>query len=168
MNTTTHRSPPEATGAYRPADGTDARPAAELVAGSAPLGDHELVPLLHKRLWFLVLVFTVYYTAVVIVRIVHSGRLNSAIDDWATPITVVILLGLLALLSIRCRMTLRQLRVVEFVLFAILAARVVLRGYVQFWQQDYIDRVHAWIATGDVENAREMLFGLAHRLMLVS
>ena len=58
MSTRTHTSP-DATAAYRPASGTDARPAAELVAGSAQVGASDLVPLLHKRLRFLVLVFTV-------------------------------------------------------------------------------------------------------------
>src|SRR5262249_20155058 len=95
-------------------------------------------------------------------------RLSSAVDDWATPATVVSFLGLGALLSSRRPMTLRQLRLVELALFAIIAGRVILRGYVQFWHLDYIDRVHAWIAAGDVDNAREFLFGLAHRLMLVS
>jgi hypothetical protein len=54
-------------------------------------------------------------------------------------------------------MTLRQLRLVEFVLFGILAGGVLIRGYLQFWHFDCIGRIQTSIAAGDVENAREML-----------
>lgn len=146
----------------------DYRPPVVVVAGSAPVSDHDLIPLLHKRLRFLVLVFVAFYSVVVLVRVAHPGRLESTLDDWANAATVGVLLGLLALLSGRRRRTLLQLRVVEFVLFAVIAGRVLFRGYMQFWYFDYLDRVHAWIAAGDEDNARQMLFGLAHRLMLVS
>src|SRR5688572_25464043 len=116
MNTTTPHSPPEATAAYRPA--------AELVAGSAPVSDHELVPLLRKRLRFLVLVFAAFYTVITVRHTVwHASALGSLTNAWASTLTVLVLYGLLAVLSARWRMTLRQLRAVEFGLFALLATR---------------------------------------------
>jgi serine/threonine-protein kinase len=165
MSTTTPHSPPESTGAYRPAGDTTGRPAVELVARSGPLRDAELVPLLHKRLRFLVLVFTVFYVIVTVLAYVQSGSIPQAsrLNIRASTATAVALLGLLAILSSRRRMTLRQLRAVELVLFAIFVARMGFRAYAMFWEADYMDRVHAWLAAGDVANAREMMTGLAHR-----
>jgi hypothetical protein len=60
----------------------------------SPAPRRSAVPLLHTRLRFLVLVFAVFYTVVVFVRIVHPGKLVSEIDDWANPTTVVNFLGL--------------------------------------------------------------------------
>jgi serine/threonine-protein kinase len=160
MNTTTpHASPPDATAAYRPA--------AELVAGSAPIGENGLVPLLHKRLRFLVLVFTVFYTLIALMlRVGYASTLRSATNAWTSNLTLIALFGLLALLSTRPQMTLRQLRTVEFLLFALLAGRFVVRGYALFWETDYIDRVHALIAAGDRAHAWELLTGFAHRVIL--
>src|SRR5262249_58982610 len=169
MNTTqTHDSPLEATAAYRPTRGPESRPAVEFVAGSAPVSQNELVPLLRKRLQFLVLVFTVFYVVVAVPLRALSAHTDLAIDNWANAATLVALLGLLALLSGRRPMSLRQLRVIEFVLFAIFAGRVFHRAYIQLWHLDYIDRVHGWIAAGDAPNARAMLSGLAHQLVALS
>ena len=164
----TDRPAPELTVDYQSAGASVGRLPLALATDSGLATADDLRTLLQRRLRFLVIVFAVYYAVVLLVRLVHPGKLISKIDDWATPITVVILLGLLALLSSRRRMPLRQLRLIEFVFFGILAARVLMRGYLQFWQRDYIGHVQALIAAGDVENAREMLFGLAHRLMMVS
>jgi serine/threonine-protein kinase len=169
MNPTqAHRPPPEATAAYRPAEDTSGRPAVALVAGSAPVSEGELVPLLRKRLRFLVLVFTVFYAVVtVLLHILSASGIQAfQFNTWAGIATVVALLGPLALLSGRRRMTLRQLRLIEFVLFAIFVARMAFRAYVLFWGSDSMDRVHGWLAAGDAANAREMLTGLAHRWLL--
>src|SRR5215510_9374973 len=120
MNTTHAHSPaPDATTPYRPAS-TDARPAAELVAGSAPLSEQELVPLLHRRLRFLVILSIVFYAVIgVLMRVLYPRLRGSTPDNWTNAGTLVVCIGLLALLSSRRHLTLRQLRVVEFVLFAL-------------------------------------------------
>src|SRR5262245_40642019 len=160
MNTTQpHDAQPDATAAHRPA--------AELVAGSAPASEDELVPLLRRRLRFLVLALTVFYVVfAILMRVFYVHARVPPIDNWANVIALVICFGFVALLSSRRPMTLRQLRVVEFLFFVVLVARMAIRGYVLLWDEDTIDRVLAWIAAGDVANAREMLTGLANRLIL--
>ena len=106
--TTSYHSPPGVTAAYHAPDGTHSRPAVELVARSAPVSENELVPLLHRRLRFLVLVFTVFYAVVsVLLHMQAAGTLQaSRLNTWASTATVVALLGPLAILSSRRRMTL--------------------------------------------------------------
>ncbi len=167
-------SAPTVTNPYRRLDAHDSRPPVGVVAGSAPFGDHELVPLLHKRLRFLVLVFIVVSAAVILLRVAYAQYWlpqpirTSTIEAWAHVGSLIALLGLLAGLTIPRSLTLRQLRVVELVLFAILAARVCLRGYVLFSFEDNIDRVRDSIAAGDMNNAHQMMSGLVHRLLLSS
>src|SRR4051812_14555383 len=104
MNPTrTQVAPPAATATHRPSDGTDSRPAVELVAGSAPVSENELVPLLHKRLRFLVLVFTVYYVAIFLLRALYGeyglpiSMWSSTVENWAGAATLLAFFGLLAL-----------------------------------------------------------------------
>jgi serine/threonine-protein kinase len=151
---------------YRPAGGTDGRPVVELVARSAPVGANELVPLLRKRLLFLVIIFAAHYTLVFLLHLCYTpfAQFSRGADPWASLATSVACLGLAAILSSRRGLTLRQLRGVEFLMVVLFAARMFLRGYVVLWQDDHIDRVHAWIAAGEGENARQMLIGLSHRL----
>jgi tRNA A-37 threonylcarbamoyl transferase component Bud32 len=165
----TNGSPHCLTGPYHPSDGADSRPAVGVVAGSAPVSENELAPLLHKRLRFLVLVFLGFYgVTAIVMRALFAHTRDMVIDNWANAATLVILVGLLAILSGRRQLALRQLRVVEFVLFGVFAARLVARGYSQFWVIDHFDRVHTWIAAGEVLNARESLSGLAHRFIATS
>jgi tRNA A-37 threonylcarbamoyl transferase component Bud32 len=163
----TDGSPQSSTAMYRPPGAAESRAAAELVAGSAPVNENELVPLLRRRLRFLLVVFALLYLIILILHLCYFS-LPMRIDQWASATTFVICVCLAAVLSGTPWMTLRQLRVVEFLLCAVFAGRMVLRGYVLLWDVDYIDRVHAWIAAGDVANAREMLTGLAHRQIVVS
>jgi serine/threonine-protein kinase len=155
---------------YCPSDATESRPAVKVVAGSAPVTENELVPLLHRRLRFLLVVFALLYLTVLLLHIFYYaiGSNPLSIDLWASAVTFVVCLGLAAILSGRRGKTLRQLRLVEFLLIAVFAGRMALRGYVLLWHGDYFDRVHAWLAVGDVANAREMLTGLAHREIVVS
>jgi serine/threonine-protein kinase len=151
---------------YRPADGADSRPAVELVARSARVGANQLVPLLRKRLLFLVIIFAVHYTLVFLLHLWYTplAQFSRGADPWASLATSVACLGLASILWSRRGLTLRQLRGVEFLMVVLFAARMFLRGYVLFWQDDHIDRVRAWIAAGEGENARQMLIGLSHRL----
>ena len=154
---------------YRPSDGADGRPAVGLVAGSAALSQNELVPLLHKRLRFLVLVFTAFYLVIfVLLRVGYPGGTRSPIDVWANAATTAACIGIAVILSCCPRMSLRQLRGVEFFLFAVFAARGILRGYVELWSAEGIDRVNDWIAAGDEASALQTLSGLAARLTSAS
>jgi serine/threonine-protein kinase len=172
MNTTqTHDPPPDATTkAYLPPDGVPSRRAIELVARSSPVGESELVPLLRTRLRFLLVIFAVFYTLVflLVLSYLPFAELIRRADPWVGVVTLVTCFGLAAILSSRLGLTLRQLRGIEFLMVALFVARMLLRGYSLFWWADYLDRVHAWIAAGDDANAREMLNGLAHRLILPS
>lgn len=147
-------------------DGTNSRPAVELVARSAPVGEYELVPLLRKRLLFLLLIFAVFYTLIFLCNLcyVPFAQFSRRADPLASLATLVACFGLAAILSSRPGLTLRQLRGVEFLMVALFAARMFLRGYVLFRQDDHMDRVHGWIAADEGENARQMLIGLSHRL----
>jgi serine/threonine-protein kinase len=168
MNTTSpHVSPPEATEAHRPTPNN--RPVAELVTGSAPLGENELVPLLRKRLRFLLVVFALYFLVILVLHFYFFlASFATRIDFWASGATFLACFGLALVLSSRPGMTLRQLRVVEFLLFAVFGLRMFLRGYVLLWGFDYINRILFWIASGDVENAQAMLTGIAYRLTAAS
>jgi serine/threonine-protein kinase len=165
----TDGSPQSLTVPYRPSDATDRRPAVGVVAGSAPVSDHDLVPLLRKRLRFLLVVFALYFLVILILHVYfYVASFAARIDFWASAATLLACLGLAAILSGRPGMTPRQLRVVEFLLFAVFGVRMILRGYILLWHQEHIDRVHGWIAAGDGETAREMLTGLAYRLTAAS
>src|SRR4051812_40870783 len=156
--TRSHVSPPGATAVYSPPGGTDGRPAVELVAGSAPVSRDDLAPLLHKRLRFLVLVFTVFYAVVTVLLSVQSATTLQAsrLNTWASTSTVVALLVPLTILSGRRRLTLRQLRGIEFGLFAVFVARMAFRAYALFWPADHMNRAHVWLAGGDVAKTRAM------------
>jgi len=165
----TDGTPQSFTAPYRLSDGTASRPAVGVVAGSAPVSENELVPLLHRRLRFLVLVFLAFYgVTAVVMRLLFPHTRDLVIDNWANAVTLAAFCSLLAFLSGRRPLTLGQLRAVEFLLFAILAVRMVLRGYALLWAAGHFERVKTWIAAGDVLNAREMLSGLDHRLMATS
>jgi serine/threonine-protein kinase len=157
------------TAPFRPPDASDRRPAVGVVAGSAPARDHDLVLLLRKRLRFLLVVFALYFLVILILHVsFYFASFAARIDFWASAATFLACLGLAAILSSRPGITLRQLRVVEFLLFAVFGVRMILRGYSLLWHQEHIGRVHGWIATGDGEAAREMLTGLAYRLTAAS
>jgi serine/threonine-protein kinase len=165
----TDRPPQSVTAPYRPSNATNDRPAIGVFAGSAPASDQDLVPLLRKRLRFLLIVFALYFLAILLLRLYYYiASFSALMDFWASATTFLVCLGLATILSSRPRMTLRQLRIVEFLLFTVFAARMFLRAYVLLWQQEHIDRVHAWIAAGDGEIAREMLTGLVYRLTAAS
>jgi serine/threonine-protein kinase len=167
MNPTrTHESAPAATAAYLPSDGSDSRPAVELVARSAPVGENGLVPLLRKRLQFLFTIFAVLYTLIFLINLYYFllAPYPRAVDLWANLATSVVSIGLAANLRTRPGLTLRQLRGFELLLIAMFMARMLLRGYILLGLADHFDRVHDWIATGERENARQMMSGLAYRL----
>ena len=159
--------PPVSTVPYCP-DANDP-PRVGGIAYPAPVSDREVVPLLHKRLRFLVLVFAAFYLAYVVIRFVHPGPTGIPLDIWASVVTVVIFLGLWAFLSSRRWLTLRQLRGIEFVVFVILASLVILRHIDLHWHFRVLDRVHDLIATkagADRANAMQIVIGVSHRLML--
>src|SRR5262245_52500998 len=115
---TTDGSPQSVTAMYRPTDGAGGRPTVELVAGFAPVSESEIVPLFRRRLRFLVHVFIVYYAVVgIVLRVVYTYTRGSAIENWVNAATLIACVGLVATVSSGRRMTLRQLRVVEFLLF---------------------------------------------------
>jgi serine/threonine-protein kinase len=165
----TDGSPQSLTAPYRPPDATDGRPAVGVIAGSPQASDHDLVPLLRKRLRFLLVVFALYFLVILILHFYYYiTSFPARIDFWASAATFLACLGLAVILSRLPRMTLRQLRLVEFLLFAVFGGRMLLRGYVLLWHQEHIDRVAGWIAAGGGEAAREMLTGLAYRLTAAS
>lgn len=128
--------------------------------------EHELVSLLHKRLRFLILVFIVFYGVTgVLMRVLYLQARDLTLDTWANAVILAALFGLLAALSGHRRLPLRRLRAVEFVLFAVLAARLILRAYVLLFDLDHLDQIRIWIDAGEIVRAREHLFGLAHRLI---
>jgi serine/threonine-protein kinase len=165
----TDGSPPTSTVPIRPPDATESRQAAGVVAGFAPVRDHDLVLLLRKRLRFLLVVFALYFLVILILHVsFYFASFAARIDFWASAVTFIACLGLAAVLPSRPGITLRQLRVVEFLLFAVFGVRMVLRGYSLLWHQGQIGRVHALIVTGDGEAARELLTGLVYRLTAAS
>ena len=119
-------SPQSSTAMYRPPDATESRPAAELVAGSAPVNENELVPLLRRRLRFLLVVFALLYLMILILHVCYF-YFPFRIDFWAGAATFVVCVCLAAVLSGTPWMTLRQLRVIEFLLCAVFAGRMVPR-----------------------------------------
>jgi serine/threonine-protein kinase len=156
---------PARTGGSTTATGVAPGPPAAAVARDGTVSDPDLLPLLRKRLRFLLVVFALYYLVVFVLNISYYARsFDSRIDFWSSGATVLACLGLVGALSAYPRMTLRQLRLAEFLLFSVFGARMILLGFILLWHADYIDRVHAWIRAGDVENAEDALSGLANRL----
>jgi serine/threonine-protein kinase len=138
-------------------------------ADPAPVSDHGLVPLLRRRLRFLLVVFALYFGVILLLHICYYlGSFPGRIDFWASAVTFAACLGLVAVLSGCPRLTLRQLRLVEFLLFVVFGVRMVLRGYVLLWQGAFIDRIHTALAAGEVLNAQDLLTGLAYRLTAAS
>ena len=87
------------TAPYRPSDATDRRPPVEVVARSAR--ENDLVPLLRRRLRFLLFVFALLYLTVLLLPVSYYaiGSHPLSIDLWASAVTFVVCLGLAAFLS---------------------------------------------------------------------
>src|SRR5262245_21310226 len=98
----TDGSPQSLTAPYRPSAATDGRPAFGVVAGPAPVGDHDLVPLLRKRLRFLLVVFALYFLVILILHVsFYAASFAARIDFWASAATFLACLGFAAVLSSR-------------------------------------------------------------------
>ena len=142
------------------------RPAAVLAAGSVPVSENELAPLLRKRLRFLFLIFGTFYGLIFLLHLYYFplAAFPRSSNFWANLATAAACLGLAAVLSGWPGLTLRQLRGVEYLMVAMFVGRMLHREYILFWQEGHIDRVLDWIAAGDPDGARQMLTGLAHRV----
>src|SRR5262245_30911673 len=158
------RSVQLSTAMYHPSSVTDGQPPVGVVGGSAAVSANELVPLLRKRLRFLLIVFAAIYLLYLFVWLSRNVSTPWLASIWSLCLATAVCLGLVGLVSSPVRLTLRQLRATEFLLFAVLVGNLVARARDLFWTPDFMARIHAMRDAGSDSDAREMLIGYLWRL----
>jgi serine/threonine-protein kinase len=133
-----------------------------------PPSENELVPLLRKRLLFLALLFAVFYGILVPLWAHFIPVADWGFDGWAPVAETLLFLSLAGLLASRVSLSLWQLRGVEFLLFAALVVRLLLRGYALLWQRASVEQaMHLW-ASGQTGLAVDVVVSLAFRMTAAS
>lgn len=145
----TDASPQSLTAEYQPADAPMSRLSLAVPTDSGLVTEEDLRALLHRRLRFLCLLLAVFY-GVGLVRPVLVGTItNWDLLSWSIVGCFFIAAPLAGLVWSRWALSLRQLRAIELVLVAILAARIVARGYIAFWSAWPQRQFQIWRDTGE-------------------
>jgi hypothetical protein len=132
-------SPQGPTVDYRPTEGWAMRLPLPAGSGATATASQDLQGLLRRRLFFVALVFSAYAALVLGLMIrgqlLGGGTLIPGFVVWlaATAANLLVSLGLAGLLASRIRLSLRQLRGCELLLFGAGFGRYLLRQIVYLW-----------------------------------